>query len=63
MNKEKIVLSTTLKNARDLLNSVSCEAVSYTEVHLDGDTMSEIISDIVFKLGYLEEFLETHKDK
>jgi uncharacterized membrane protein len=57
MSKEKIVLMTTLKNARCLLNSVSGEAITVEGMH-------EIISEIITKLANLERHLEKpYKDK
>lgn len=58
MNKEQIILMTTLKNARGLLNSVACEA------SLVGDGMHESIGKIISKLADLERQLEkSHEDK
>lgn len=57
MNKEKIILMTTLKNARGLLNSVACEAEPV-------GGMSESIGEIITKLADLERQLEkSHQDK
>lgn len=64
MNKEDIILMTALKNAKDLLNSVSFEAVSCKDrFHLEDEFVSDKISNIAWELGYLENFVKEYKNK
>lgn len=53
MNENKIILITTLKNARNLLNSAICEA-SENNSH-------EKLSDIIYAIGTLERELKNDK--
>lgn len=55
MNKEKIILMTTLKNARYLLNSNPCEAESVG--------MHESIGKIISKLADLERQLKNQNSQ
>jgi len=50
MDIDKIILITTLKNARNLLNSIACES-SNMGVHAR-------VSDIITKIGDLERELK-----
>jgi hypothetical protein len=61
MNKEEIVLMTTYKNARLLLNSVVCETVMVSDDRKLA-IIKEWTDDIVTKLGSLERHLEKDND-
>jgi len=55
MNKDKIILITTLENARNLLNSVACEAST--------NNSHEKLCHIVYALGDFERELKNDKQR